>query len=319
MPELSDQLSDQLSNKVEIVEVGPRDGLQSEKRHWSVDERVEMIDRLIATGIRRIEAVSFVHSKRVPQMAFAEEVMAKINRVEGATYIGLALNLRGVERAIDAGVDEIRYVGVASETFNQKNQGASMDETLAGFEAIASRVLDAGIKLSGVIGAAFGCPFEGEVPVENVIKVAKRLVAGGAVEIGIADTIGCAVPNQITARVQAVRAAIGEDIPFGCHFHNTRNTGIANAAAAVMAGVRILDSSVGGIGGCPFAPRATGNIASEDLGFLLRNMGYETGVDLNALIGVAEWTQGYFDAPLPGQVMKAGLFPEVAANRVAAE
>ncbi len=314
MPELSKE-----TTKVEIVEVGPRDGLQSEKRHWSVDERVEMIDRLIATGIRRIEAVSFVHPKRVPQMAFAEEVMAKINRVEGASYIGLALNLRGVERAIDAGVDEIRYVGVASETFNQKNQGASMDETLAGFEAIASRVLDAGIKLSGVIGASFGCPFEGEVPVENVIKVAKRLVAGGAVEIGIADTIGCAVPNQITARVEAVRAVIGEDIPFGCHFHNTRNTGIANAAAAVMAGVRILDSSVGGIGGCPFAPRATGNIASEDLGFLLRNMGYETGVDLNALIGVAEWTQGYFDAPLPGQVMKAGLFPEVAMNRPAAE
>jgi len=309
----------ELSNKVEIVEVGPRDGLQSEKRHWSVDERVEMIDRLIATGIRRIEAVSFVHPKRVPQMAFAEEVMAKINRVEGASYIGLALNLRGVERAIDAGVDEIRYVGVASETFNQKNQGASMDETLAGFEAIAPRVLDAGVKLSGVIGASFGCPFEGEVPVENVIKVAKRLVAGGAVEIGIADTIGCAVPNQITARVEAVRAAIGEDIPFGCHFHNTRNTGIANAAAAVMAGVRILDSSVGGIGGCPFAPRATGNIASEDLGFLLRNMGYDTGIDLDALIAVAEWTQGYFDAPLPGQVMKAGLFPEVAANRTAAE
>ncbi len=235
------------------------------------------------------------------------------------SYIGLALNLRGVERAIEAGVDEIRYVGVASETFNQKTQGASVDETLAGFEAIAPRVIDAGVKLSGVIGASFGCPFEGEVAIDNVVKVAKRLVDGGAGEIAIADTIGCAVPNQISERVQAVRAAIGEHVPFGCHFHNTRNTGIANAAAAVMAGVRILDSSVGGIGGCPFAPRATGNIASEDVGFLLRNMGYETGIDLDALIAVAEWTQGYFDAPLPGQVMKAGLFPEVAVNRTAAE
>jgi len=314
MPELSDT-----STHVDIVEVGPRDGLQSEKRIWSVDERVELINRLVASGIRRVETVSFVNPKRVPQMAFAEEVMAKLPRTDGVSYIGLALNLRGVERAIESGVDEIRYVGVASETFNQKNQGASMDDTLKSFEAIAPRVIDAGLKLSGVIGASFGCPFEGEVPVENVIKVATRFVDSGAGEISIADTIGCAVPNQITARVDAVRAAIGEDIPFGCHFHNTRNTGIANAAAAVMAGVRILDSSVGGIGGCPFAPRATGNIATEDLGFLLRNMGYDTGIDLEALIGTAEWTQGYFDAPLPGQVMKAGLFPEVAANRNAAE
>ena len=314
MPESS---NDQIN--VDIVEVGPRDGLQSEKRHWSVDERVELINRLVASGIRRVETVSFVNPKRVPQMANAEEVMAKLPRIDGVSYIGLALNLRGVERAIESGVDEIRYVGVASETFNQKNQGASMDDTLKGFEAIAPRVIDAGVTLSGVIGASFGCPFEGEVPVENVIKVAKRFVDSGAGEISIADTIGCAVPNQITERVQAVRSAIGEDVPFGCHFHNTRNTGIANAAAAVMAGVRILDSSVGGIGGCPFAPRATGNIATEDLGFLLRNMGYDTGINLDALIEVAEWTQGYFDAPLPGQVMKAGLFPEVAANRTAAE
>jgi hydroxymethylglutaryl-CoA lyase len=304
--------------KIDICEVGPRDGLQSENRIWSVAERVDLINRLVASGVRRIEAVSFVNPKRVPQMADAEEVMAKIDRVAGVSYIGLALNLRGVERAIDAGVDEIRYVAIASETFNQKNQGASMDETLAVFEAVAPRVLDAGVRLSGVVGASFGCPFEGEVPVGNVIKVARRMVDGGAGEISIADTIGCAVPNQITERVQAVRAAIGEQVPFGCHFHNTRNTGIANAAAAVMAGVRILDSSIGGIGGCPFAPRATGNIATEDLGYLLRNMGYDTGLDLDALIGVANWTQGYFEAPLPGQVMKAGLFPEVADNRTSA-
>ncbi len=305
-------------DRVEICEVGPRDGLQSEKRIWSVGERVELIDRLAATGLKRIEAVSFVNPKRVPQMADAESVMAQIARPEGVRYAGLALNLRGVERALSSGVDEVRYVVVASETFNRKNQGASVDDTLKSFEEIARRVTAAGVKLSGVIGAAFGCPFEGHVAVEKVVGIARRLAETGAGEISLADTIGCAVPNQIAERIAAVRGAIPQEVPIGCHLHNTRNTGIANAAAAVMAGVRILDSSVGGIGGCPFAPRATGNIATEDLGYLLRNMGYDTGIDLDASIAVAEWTEGFFDAPLPGQVMKAGLFPEVAQRRPAA-
>ncbi len=298
---------------VDICEVGPRDGLQSEKRIWSAGERAELIDRLAATGLAHIEAVSFVNPKRVPQMADAEAVLQKVTCRDTATLAGLALNLRGVERAVDAGVDEVRYVVVASETFNRKNQGASIDETLGAFEAVAARVGDAGLKLAAVIGASFGCPFEGEVPTEQVVSIARRLVAAGAGEIYLADSIGCAVPNQVADRITAVRVAIGADVPLGCHFHNTRNTGIANAAAAVMAGVRKLDSSVGGIGGCPFAPRATGNISTEDVGYLLRNMGYETGIDLDALIAVAGWTEGYFDAPLPGQVMKAGLFPEIAA------
>ncbi len=308
MTELSES-----ATQIEICEVGPRDGLQSEKKIWSADERVELIDRLAATGISRIEAVSFVNPKRVPQMADAEAVMSRVERPEGVTFIGLALNLRGVERAIAAGVDEVRYVVLASETFNQKNQGTSVDETLRAIEEIGARTTNAGLKLSAVIGAAFGCPFEGEVPVEKLVAIAPRLVGAGAGEIVLADTIGCAVPNQVGERIAAVGDAIGPKIGLGCHFHNTRNTGFANSVAAVAAGVRLLDSSVGGVGGCPFAPKATGNISTEDLCYMLRNMGYETGVDIESLIGVAEWMQEHFDKPLPGQVMKAGLFPEVAA------
>lgn len=296
----------------EICEVGPRDGLQSESRPWTVPERVELINRLAGAGLKRIEAVSFVNPKRVPQMADAEAVMARIERPPGVRFAGLALNVRGVERAIDSGVDEIRYVLVASETFNQRNQGATIDESLTGFADIAGKVSDAGLTLSATIGAAFGCPFEGEVPVARVAEIARRLADNGAAEIGLADTIGVAVPNQIGERIDAVRAATDHRAPIGCHFHNTRNTGYANAVAAVAAGAAYLDSSVGGLGGCPFAPAATGNIATEDLCFMLRNMGIETGIDLNALIEVAKWVEGFFDHPLPGQVMKAGLFPEIA-------
>jgi hydroxymethylglutaryl-CoA lyase len=312
MPELSSSNLSSNDNRVSICEVGPRDGLQSEKRIWSVDERVEFINRLARTGLDRIEAVSFVNPKRVPQMADAESVMAKIDRPDGVKFAGLALNLKGVERALDSGVDEVRYVVVATETFNMKNQGSSIEDTFTAFEGIAKTVKAAGKRLSGTIGVTFGCPFEGEVPLEQVVKIARRYVDAGVDEIGLADTIGCAVPNQITERVGAVMDAVGPKIDLTCHFHNTRNTGIANAAAAVMAGVRMFDASLGGIGGCPFAPRATGNIASDDLAWMLRQMGYETGIDLDALMDVANWLEGYFPAPLPGQIMKAGLFPEVA-------
>ncbi len=302
------------SSKIEICEVGPRDGLQSEPRIWSVDERVELIDRLSATGLSRIEAVSFVNPKRVPQMADAEEVMAKIKRPAGVSFAGLALNVRGAERAIDAGVDEVRYVVVASETFSQRNQGASVDDILAGFADIADKVTQAGLKLSATVAAAFGCPFEGDVAPSRVASISKRLVDSGAVEIGLADTIGSGVPTQVTEIYSQVRNVVGDKIGLGFHLHNTRNTGFANAAVAVGEGVLFLDASVGGLGGCPFAPKATGNIATEDLCFMLRNMGYETGIDIEALIEVAQWTEGFFDAPLPGQIMKAGLFPESAKS-----
>ena len=300
---------------IDICEVGPRDGLQSEPRIWSVDERVELIDRLSATGVKRIEAVSFVNPRRVPQMADAEDVMAGVKRPDGVTFVGLALNLRGVERAIGAGVDEVRYAVVASETFNRKNQGSSIDDTLRSYRDMAGSVTSAGLRLSAVVAAAFGCPFEGEVALSKVRDVARVLVGEGAQDIYLADTIGAAVPNQIAERIAATRDVVGGAVTLGCHLHNTRNTGFANAVAAVQAGVRLLDSSVGGIGGCPFAPRATGNIATEDLCFLLRNMGYETGVEIDAVIEVARWAETSFDAPLPGQVMKAGLFPESAKLR----
>jgi len=300
--------------QIQICEVGPRDGLQSEERIWSVDERVELIDRLSATGVPRLEAVSFVNPKRVPQMADAEEVMARIKRPQGVSFAGLALNARGAERAIAAGVDEVRYVVIASETFNQRNQGASIAETLAGFAEIADKVSAAGLKLSATIGAAFGCPFEGKVEATKVADIAQQLAAGGSAEIGMADTIGAGVPTQVTEIFGLVRQAVGPTIGLGFHLHNTRNTGFANAAMAAGEGAVFLDASVGGLGGCPFAPKATGNIATEDLAFMLRNMGIETGIDIDAYIDVANWVEGFFDAPLPGQLMKAGLFPETAAS-----
>jgi hydroxymethylglutaryl-CoA lyase len=301
-----------VSSRIEICEVGPRDGLQSEPRIWSIDERVELIDRLSATGVPRIEAVSFVNPKRVPQMADAEIVMAKIKRPEGVSFAGLALNARGAERAIDAGVDEVRYVVVSSETFNQRNQGATIDESLAGFSRIADKVTNAGLKLSATVAAAFGCPFEGKVEPSQVARIAKQLVEGGCVEIGMADTIGSGVPTQVKEIFSLVRDAVGLNVGLGFHLHNTRNTGFANAAAAASEGVLFLDASVGGLGGCPFAPKATGNIATEDLCFMLRNMGYETGIDIDAYVETATWAEGFFEEPLPGQIMKAGLFPETA-------
>jgi hydroxymethylglutaryl-CoA lyase len=301
-----------VSSRIEICEVGPRDGLQSELRIWSIDERVELIDRLSATGVPRIEAVSFVNPKRVPQMADAEIVMAKIKRPEGVSFAGLALNARGAERAIEAGVDEVRYVVVSSETFNQRNQGASIDDSLAGFSQIANKVTNAGLKLSATVAAAFGCPFEGKVEPSQVARIAKQLVDGGCIEIGMADTIGSGVPTQVTEIFSLVRDAVGSDVGLGFHLHNTRNTGFANAAAAVNEGVLFLDASVGGLGGCPFAPKATGNIATEDLCFMLRNMGFQTGIDIDAYVETATWVEGFFEAPLPGQIMKAGLFPETA-------
>ncbi len=304
-----------MTQHIDICEVGPRDGLQNEGRIWSVEERIALIDRLSETGLPRIEAVSFVNPKRVPQMADAEAVMAGISRRPGCRYAGLALNARGIERAMGAAVDEVRFAVVASETFNQRNQGATIDETLGTLEAMVSPIRQAGISLSVTIAASFGCPFEGNVDPSTVARIAGELAAMGVDEIGLADTIGSGVPTQVREVFGLVREAAGADMAIGGHFHNTRNTGYANAVAAMDAGAAFLDSSIAGIGGCPFAPRATGNIASEDLCFMLRNMGFETGVVLDKLIGTATWAQQYFDKELPGQIMKAGLFPESADSR----
>jgi len=298
--------------QVQLVEVGPRDGLQNDPTILDVDTRIEFITRLVDAGVKRIEAVSFVNDKRVPAMAGAEAVMAGVPRGRGVSYIGLALNQRGFDRAVLAGVDEVNYVVCASDTFNQRNQGAPRAATLAAMHDIARAARDAKLPCSLTIATAFGCPFEGEVDLAIVTEIARQAADAGVVELALADTIGVADPFSVKTRVAAARAA-APGITLRCHFHNTRNTGIASAYAAIEAGVAVLDASTAGIGGCPFAPRATGNIGSEDLLYMLHRMGIETGVDLPKLIGVAKWLEGALGHATFAQVSRAGLFPAVAA------
>lgn len=293
---------------ITVCEVGPRDGLQNEKTLLSADAKVELIRRSVAAGVRRIEATAFVHPKRVPQMADAEEVMARVPRGGGVAYIGLVLNARGFERAARAGVDEVNMVVLATDAFSERNQGMTVEASLRAWEGIAAAAHAAGIPPSLTISAAFGCPFEGEVGVDRVRAIARRALEAGPAEIALADTIGVGVPTQVAELVAAVRD-LAPDIPLRCHFHNTRNTGYANAVAAVDAGVRTLDSSAGGIGGCPFAPAATGNIATEDLVYLLERMGVPTGVDLAAAAGTGRWIGGQLGIGVPALLGRAGPFP----------
>jgi hydroxymethylglutaryl-CoA lyase len=295
---------------VEIVEVSPRDGLQAEDVVLSTADKVDLIGRAVAAGVRRIEVCSFV--KRVPQMADAEEVLALLPPSDDVTYIGLVLNERGLERAVAAGMREINAVLVCTDTFGQRNQGVGVDGALGAFEAIATAAHAAGIRVSATVSVAFGCPYEGEVPVSRVASVVSRAAAAGADEVAIADTIGVAVPSDVTARVAAARAVVG-DVPLRAHFHNTRNTGLANAWAAYEAGVRVLDASLGGVGGCPFAPGATGNIPTEDLAYLLARSGVDTGLDLAALADVVPWIEDRLGKRVPGLLAKAGPFPTPAA------
>jgi hydroxymethylglutaryl-CoA lyase len=258
--------------------------------------------------LRRIEVASFVNPKRVPQMADAEAVLAGLERKEGVQYVGLVLNRKGFDRALAAGCTEIGMVTAATGSFAQRNQGASIEDTVKAWEEIAPLASAAGMRAQVTISVAFGCPFEGEVSVQKVVDLARRLADSNPVEIAIADTIGVAVPNQVSELVARVGDAIGE-IPLRCHFHNTRNTAVANAYAAVIGGVRTLDSSVGGIGGCPFAPNATGNVATEDLVYMLSRAGFETNIDLYKLIEIAKWLEQVRARPVPSMVSKAGGFP----------
>jgi (R)-citramalyl-CoA lyase len=293
---------------VTICEVGPRDGLQNQPRTLAPEIRAELVNRLAEAGLRRIEAVSFVNPKLVPQMAGAEEVVVGLERRDGVVYAGLALNERGYDRLAAAGLDEVHFAFAATETFNQRNQNAAVEESMAAAERIADRARADGIRATVTIGVAFGCPFEGPVDPGRVADLAERL-APSVDEVVFADTIGVAVPRQ-------VRDVIGRaHVPgttVGAHLHNTRNTGYANALAALEAGATVLDASVGGIGGCPFAPRATGNIGTEDLVYVLHGEGIETGIDLEALIGVAEWLEGVLERPLEGYVYRAGTFASLA-------
>ena len=296
-----------MSERVEIVEVAPRDGLQSDPAMPSTEVKVELIERLIVAGVSRIEATSFVNPKRVPQMADADAVMAAVPFAEGISRIGLVLNRRGFERAVEAGVDEINAVVVASETFCQRNQGVSTAEAVAVWADIAEVARAAGVGTSVTIAASFGCPFEGEVPVGRLHDVVDMVMEHAPDEIALADTIGVAVPSDVEERVGPT--VDRDDVRVRCHFHNTRNTGIANVAAAAAVGVRVFDSSVGGIGGCPFAPTATGNIATEDVVYLLHRMGYDTGLNLDALIETATWLETALDHSVPSMLSKAGGFP----------
>ena len=293
---------------VTLCDVGPRDGLQNQPQTLEPEVRAELVNRLADAGLRRIEAVSFVSPKAVPQMAGAEEVVESIERRDGVTYAGLALNERGYDRLAAAGLDEVHFAFAATETFNQRNQRASVEESVSAAERIAARAREDRIRATATIGVSFGCPFEGPVDPDHVAGLAERLAASYD-EVVFADTVGVAVPRQI--RDVLGRADLGGKT-VGVHLHNTRNTGYANALAAVEAGATVLDASVGGIGGCPFAPRATGNIATEDLVYVLHGEGVETGIDLEALSGVALWLEGVLGRPLEGYVYRAGALAATA-------
>ena len=300
-----------LPKSVEIVEVSARDGIQNEKTILSLDTKLALIGRAIAAGIRRLEVASFVNPARVPQMADAEGVCAGLPQGTGARFIGLALNMRGFDRAVAAGLDEVNFVIVASDTFSRRNQGVGTDEALAQWAAV--RAAAQGRIGTGVtIGAAFGCPFEGEVPLARLLDVVDRAMQHAPDELAIADTIGVATPHDVAQRIGAI-ATRHPGVRLRLHLHNTRNTGIANAWAGVLAGATVLDASLGGVGGCPFAPRATGNIATEDLVYMLHRSGIATGLDLPRAIAAAEWLEAQLGHAVPGMVMKAGGFPALSA------
>jgi hydroxymethylglutaryl-CoA lyase len=294
--------------RVEIVEVSPRDGLQNESRVLPTETKLELIERACAAGLRRIEVTSFVHPARVPQMADAEAVVAGLPATPGVELSALVLNERGYDRALGAGIRSVNTFVATTDSFSTRNQGLTVDETLEVVSALRARAAADGIALAVTIGTAFGCPFEGEVPPETLAAVLTRVAALEPGEIALADTIGVAVPNDVEKRLALARE-ISPATTLRLHFHNTRNTGIANAIAAVRAGARVLDAALAGIGGCPFAPAATGNIATEDLVYALERMGYDTGVSLGRAAETARWIAGRLGIEPPGMVARAGGFP----------
>ncbi|MCL4779157.1 MAG: hydroxymethylglutaryl-CoA lyase [Gammaproteobacteria bacterium] len=300
----------QQAQHVSIIEVGPRDGLQSEPEVLPTAVKIEFITRALDAGIRRLEVSSFVHPKRVPQMADAEDVIRGLPAREGVTYIGLVLNRKGFERAQATGIHEIGMAVVASDTYNQRNQGVPTSESVKAWIDIARAARAAGIRANVMISSAFGCPYEGEVPVARVLELVDQVMEGEPVELGLADSIGVAVPRQVTELLAAVKAR-APGVPIRCHFHNTRNTGMANAQAAVTAGVASLDASIGGIGGCPFAPAATGNIPTDDLLYMLHRSGIQTGVSLEKIIATSQWLQEQLGRSTPAMLPKAGMFPQI--------
>ena len=294
---------------IEMVEVGPRDGLQNEPLLFTTSQKLELINHALAAGVRRIEATSFVNPQLVPQMADADAVAAALPHREGIIFIGLVLNKRGALRAIEAGMDELGAVCAASDGFSTRNQGLTSAASLAMCCEVVQLAQAQGRRAQITISTAFGCPFEGEVDPLKVVQMAQVAAAVGPVEVALADTIGVASPGEVARLVERVSVAI-KPIPVRVHFHNTRNTGLANVWAAVQAGAKIVDASLGGIGGCPFAPRTTGNVPTEDVVYMLHRSGYQTGLDLDRLITAAQWLSNAMERSIPGMLSRVGPFPK---------
>jgi len=303
---------------VTIVEVGARDGLQNEPEVFSTETKVELLTRMMEAGAKRLEVASFVHPKRVAQMADAEAVVAALPDRQDVSYIGLVLNKRGLLRALATregnrrGVDEAGCVATGSDSFGQRNHGQTIEDALRENREMLRLARQEGLVPQVTVSVAFGCPFEGDVPPDRILDIVQRLAESEPDEIALADTIGAAVPAQVSDLFGRAHELLPESIRLRAHFHNTRNTGIANAWAAYEAGATVLDSSVGGLGGCPFAPRATGNIATEDLLYLLHRSGVATGVDLEATIANAQWFEGVRGKPAASMLARAGTFPACA-------
>lgn len=295
---------------IEICDVSPRDGLQNEATIFSTVDKIDLVNQVIRAGIRRIEVTSFVNPSRVPQMADAAEVMAALPRPEGVRYAGLVMNERGLERALAANVHEVNIVVVATDTFCGKNQGMTTQQSIGVATSLVAQARSAGISSTITIGAAFGCPFEGEVSIERIRDVIAQVVDAGPDELALADTIGVAVPADIMERFGIVSDLAPSTLPLRLHLHDTRHTAVANAIAALVAGVSSLDASIGGMGGCPFAPKATGNVATEDLLYLFNRMNVETGVDLERVLATTAWLESKLEKNLPGALLRAGDFPK---------
>jgi len=299
------------SRNVEFIEVGPRDGLQNEKALIATADKIALIERAIDAGARRIEVTSFVNPNKVPQMADAEAVCAALPARDDVTYIGLVMNMRGAERALATRrIDQLGAVVVSTDRFAMANQGQTSAESVLVAQDIIKRANAEGLTAQATIAASFGCPFEGEVDEDHIVDIARRLAAAWPVEVALADTIGVANPAQVARLVQKVRKAI-DPLPVRVHFHNTRGTGIANVWAAVEAGATVVDAALGGLGGCPFAPGAAGNVASEDVVYMLERADVGTGMDLQKLVEASQWLGGIMNRKLPGMVAQAPLFPKV--------
>ncbi|MEE2877934.1 MAG: hydroxymethylglutaryl-CoA lyase [Pseudomonadota bacterium] len=297
-----------MTRRIDIVEVGPRDGLQNDPANLSTAQKLEFIERLEACGVRRMESGSFVSPKAVPKMADSAEVFMGLDRSRPTRHIALALNEKGVRRAIDAKADEINFVLVAGEGFGRRNQGMSPSESADTLDQCAPLVLEAGIPLSATVSVAFGDPYDGDVDLNVVGNLAGRAQRAGVGELALGDTIGVATPWQVRSSIELVRMH-APDVFLRMHFHDTRGAALANVAAAVDEGVDVIDASCGGIGGCPFAPAATGNVATEDVVYMLERAGFETGLDLGKLIETAKWLETVLQHPISSSLSKAGPFP----------